>query len=316
VEPFVERLGALGFRNLERADFYGPSVALGSVDVTLWDLVDAYRTLANGGVYSPLRLVPGPLPPVHRVFSEDSAFVIGDILSDRVGRALTFGLDNGLATRFWTAVKTGTSKDMRDNWCVGFSARFTVGVWTGNFTGDPMWDVSGMSGAAPVWAQIMRRLHERVPSPSPAPPAGLVQASPRWGYAEAGPPSREWFLAGTEPEAGVRAGRHLAARARARIVYPTEGMIVALDPDIPHDRQALFFESAPETTGLRWALDGKDLGPARSSASWLPRPGRHRLELRDRAGRTADGVSFAVRGAAAVAAMETDTEAPADTEDR
>ena len=61
-----------------------------------------------------------------------------DILADRESRSPTFGLENPLATRFWTAVKTGTSKEMRDNWCVGYSRRYTVGVWVGNFAGEPM----------------------------------------------------------------------------------------------------------------------------------------------------------------------------------
>jgi penicillin-binding protein 1C len=56
-------------------------------------------------------------------------------------------LKNELATTFWAAVKTGTSKDMRDNWCVGYSDKYTVGVWVGNFNGQSMWDVSGVSGA-------------------------------------------------------------------------------------------------------------------------------------------------------------------------
>ena len=63
--------------------------------------------------------------------------------------ARTFGTDSVLATRTWTAVKTGTSKDMRDNWAIGYSQAYTVGVWVGNASGAPMWDVSGTTGAAP-----------------------------------------------------------------------------------------------------------------------------------------------------------------------
>ncbi|MBA5845283.1 hypothetical protein, partial [Escherichia coli] len=67
----------------------------------------------------------------------------------------TFGFDNPLATRFFSAVKTGTSKDMRDNWTVGFTSRYTVGVWVGNADGSPMWDVSGVTGASPVWSAVV-----------------------------------------------------------------------------------------------------------------------------------------------------------------
>ena len=63
---------------------------------------------------------------------------MADILSDTNARATTFGTDSVLATRFWTAVKTGTSKDMRDSWALGWSERYTVGVWLGNADGAPM----------------------------------------------------------------------------------------------------------------------------------------------------------------------------------
>src|SRR5690606_11239005 len=66
-----------------------------------------------------------------------AAFIVTDILADPMARARTFGTDSVLATRFWTAVKTGTSKVMRDNWTVGYSQRYTVGVWVGNASGAP-----------------------------------------------------------------------------------------------------------------------------------------------------------------------------------
>src|SRR6185436_7891292 len=103
-----------------------------------------------------------------------AAFIVGDILGDANARAPTFGLDSVLGTRFWSAVKTGTSKDMRDNWAVGWSQRYTVGVWVGNAGGAAMHDVSGTSGAAPVWAALMQYLHAREPSRAPRPPRGLV----------------------------------------------------------------------------------------------------------------------------------------------
>ncbi len=87
----------------------------------------------------------------------------------------TFGLENMLSTRFWSAVKTGTSKDMRDNWTIGYSRKYTVGVWAGNFSGSSMWNVTGIHGAAPVWLEIMNYLHDRDTSERPAPPEGVVR---------------------------------------------------------------------------------------------------------------------------------------------
>ena len=102
-----------------------------------------------------------------------------------------------LATRFWSAVKTGTSKDMRDNWAVGWSQRYTVGVWVGNASGAAMHDVSGTSGAAPVWASVMGHLHARERSKAPVPPPGLIMSPARFGDSlEA--QRAEWFLQGTE----------------------------------------------------------------------------------------------------------------------
>ena len=162
IEPFLSKLRQLGIKDLnESGDFYGPSLALGSADVSLWELVNAYRTLANEGAWSELHLSPEAeyFPKPKRIFSKEGAFLVSDILSDREARSSTFGLENPLATRFWTAVKTGTSKDMRDNWCIGYSRKYTVGVWVGNFSGEPMWNVSGITGAAPIWIEMMNWLH-------------------------------------------------------------------------------------------------------------------------------------------------------------
>ena len=123
-ESFLNILRQLGIRHLEESgDFYGLSLALGSADMSLWELTNAYRALANGGVWSEAGMMPEhkhPASPPKKVFSPQAAFIVSDILADRDARSDTFGLENPLATRFWTAVKTGTSKDMRDNWCIGY----------------------------------------------------------------------------------------------------------------------------------------------------------------------------------------------------
>src|SRR4029078_5263202 len=110
-------------------------------------LVDAYRALANGGTWTPLRLQPiataaavAPRPALDPA----AAFIVAHILPDRDSRAVTFGLESPLATRFWTAVKTGTSTDMRDNWCIGFSRRYTAGVWVA-YAGGGRWQYSLVS---------------------------------------------------------------------------------------------------------------------------------------------------------------------------
>ncbi|MFI5348283.1 MAG: penicillin-binding protein 1C [Elusimicrobiota bacterium] len=296
-EPFASRLGAFGLGSLKDAEFYGPSLALGSADVTLWELVSAYRALARGGIAGPLSLTPAvPAAADHRALSAPAAFLVGDVLSDRENRSSTFGLDSPLSTRYWTAVKTGTSKDMRDNWCIGYSERYTVGVWVGNFSGSSMWNVSGMSGAAPAWLEIMNELHGGDTSSAPTPPAGVVR---RLVLSADGTSREDWFVSGTEPGAN---GVSVEA-PRPRLESPVSGTIIALDPDIPAGRQSVPFE-ADAGAGLRFALNGQDLGEASLPLDWNPAPGRYTLALVDRGGRTLDSASFEVRGALAAEADE------------
>jgi len=285
-------LRALGFDGVrEPGDFYGPALALGSADVTLWELAAAYHALATGGLWSSLRLAPAePGPPPRRVYSPAAAFVVSDALADRESRSATFGLENALATSFWTAVKTGTSKDMRDNWCVGYSRRYTVAVWVGNFSGEPMRNVSGVTGAAPAWLELMTFLHDGVPSTAPVPPPGVRQVPVSFSAATEAP-RMEWFVEGTEPTGS----NGPPASTMPRIVWPVSGTVIAIDPDIPVTRQRVSFE-ARGAGDVRWRLDGLTLGPGAEHLLWPLRPGRHTLQLVDEHDRVHDAVAFEVRG--------------------
>lgn len=315
-EAFLQRLRAAGLASLRReGDWYGYSLALGSADISLLMLANAYRTLANGGRWTPLRatLGRGDAPrPCRRegcagvfagaprlAFSPAASFLVADILADGNARAATFGLESWLATPFWSAVKTGTSKDMRDNWCLGFSRRYTVAVWVGNASGSPMRDVSGISGAAPVWREVMDWLHRGDPargrpalaSRPPSAPGGLVRRHIRF-EPPLEPAREEWFAAGTEQSVIRRAG----AGALARIDYPADGTVLALDPDIPPERQRVELRLVGAAgRGWHWELDGRALAGAEAAVRWLPRPGRHRLRLVDAGKRTVDEVDFEVR---------------------
>lgn len=326
-DAFARQLQALGIGLREGGGYYGYSLALGSPEVPLLQLTNAYRALANGGRLCEVRLQASRPPPLAegqgrgqasncaQVLDPAAAFIVTDILADRNARAPTFGTDSILATRFWSAVKTGTSKDMRDNWAIGFSERYTVGVWIGNARGAAMWDVSGTSGAAPVWAALMRHLHARMPSRAPSPPAGLIEAPVRFGDGlEAARP--EWFLPGTEQTlfaVGGDAPRTLTASSAtgeslqptasavpARITAPQDGTILALDPDIPPARQRLSLRAdtgGAAPASLHWWIGAREIGRG-EQAQWLPWPGRHLVQLRDVHGRVHDERRIEVRGAA------------------
>jgi len=313
------QLRAVGLPLRESGDYYGYSLALGSPELPLLDLSNAYRTLANAGQASewapPQLPAPDTAPrPRRRALDPAAAWLVGDILSDPNARARTFGTDSVLATRFWSAVKTGTSKDMRDNWAVGWSQRYTVGVWVGNASGKPMHDVSGTTGAAPVWAELMNFLHARQPSLQAPPPAGLVSQAVRFDLSDGGAAwaeasREEWFLRGTEQAVfavGSVKGELVGSKASlegVRIAEPAPGTIVALDPDIPPQHQRLLFRARQGhqgvlVPGLTWRLDGRVMAHG-SEWSWLPWPGRHRVQLGDARGKTLDEISLEVRGASA-----------------
>jgi penicillin-binding protein 1C len=304
LEAFAHNLRQLGFRGLnEESDYYGAALALGSADVSLWELANGYRTLANGGNYSEPRLTRGASDDNSRaaVYSSQAAFVISDVLADRASRSATFGLENSLATRYWSAVKTGTSKDMRDNWCVGYTRRFTVAVWVGNSSGAPMRDVSGVTGAAPVWLEVMNHLNDRFGSEQIVQPAGVIASVVK--YPESIEPQRlEWFIAGTEPNDQIKQLDHHVAR----ITSPATGTTIALDPDLPPRTQRIAFEARETPINSRWMLDGRNLAPAASIALWSPTTGAHTVALIDASGRVLDSLPFSVRGSNATPVAEDD----------
>ncbi len=294
VESFVERLKLLGFYSIRKEpNYYGFSAALGSVDISLYELVNAYRTLANGGKWGELRFQPDERGRSFGwMMNPDAVFIISNILADRESRSATFGLENFLSTRFWTAVKTGTSKDMRDNWCIGYSEKYTVGVWVGNFTGEPMWNVTGISGAAPVWLEIMNTLHTGRPSRAPQPAPGILAKTVQFKDGIESP-RQEWFIRGTEPEIVVALNTRYE---KPRIISPTNGSIFSIDPDIPEENQSIFFQIHPATGKFEWMLNNTLISDGMTGLFlWKPERGNHVLSITDHKRHILDSVTFVVR---------------------
>jgi penicillin-binding protein 1C len=300
-EDAHSQLRLAGLKLPRSAEVYGEALALGAAEVSLLELTNAYRMLANGGVWRGLKFEAGAkLPPERRVLSSASSFVIGDILSDNAARAHTFGFDSVLALPFWAAAKTGTSKDMRDNWCVGYSARYTVGVWVGNASGAPMARVSGTSGAAPAWGDVMRHLHRSLPSAAPQPPAGLKRMAVQFQgeRRQAFEASRhDWWLAAHAPQTS---GIHTVALTRAleipKITEPLNGSQIAWDPDIPKSAARIQLAHTGGV-GLSWRVNGK-LWPKPDVPIAALQPGDNRVSLHAGSGRRIDEVSVTLRGSA------------------
>lgn len=201
VAPLLDLLRGLGFSTLDHsAEYYGYGLTLGDPEVRLDEMISAYACLARGGVVLPPRAVlggdgaHGPTGPQAQedaseravkpllILSPRAAFWITDILSDNEARAFVFGRGGSLEFPFPVAAKTGTSQAYRDNWTLGYTREVTVGVWVGNFDGAPMKNSSGVTGAGPIFHEVMlaaeRRALGRMPGPLDPPivdtPAGMT----------------------------------------------------------------------------------------------------------------------------------------------
>jgi len=256
---------------IEDPDQYGGGLALGTGGSTLFDLTKAYAMLASGGDLRPVLLGeelsgdPLILGRSHRIFSEATAFRIRDILSDREARKRSFGQRSFLDFPFDVAAKTGTSKDYRDSWTAGFSSRFAVGVWVGNFAGESMNSVSGATGAGRVFQQVMRLFASQS--------ARHFQNPPGWHHeklcrrsghlAQNGCPSYlEIFPPGEElPPPCDGAHRTRAALSGTQILSPLPGEVFLLDPQTPLSVQGIPLELNCASSSCRWKLDTQSPAP-------------------------------------------------------
>ncbi len=185
----------LGITTFDDPDRIGLAVTLGGGEVRLLEEAAAYAAFANGGYAvrpvavqrvedaagNVLLSAPPLVPPVaggHRgeaVLDERVAYLISNILSDNVARIPSFGELSPLKLTRPAAVKTGTTTDFRDNWTVGYTPDLVVGVWTGNADNEPMRDISGVSGAAPIWHDFMEAALKGTPVRDFERPEGLVE---------------------------------------------------------------------------------------------------------------------------------------------
>ena len=210
----LQTLHLAGFESLRRdADYYGLGLALGNGDVTLIELANGYRALANGGEWRPWtwRLTSGTSRPgsiagrSRRVVSPAASAIVLDILSDPAARIPGFGTSTPFDFPFRVAVKTGTSRHFTDNWAVGTTRAFTVAVWAGNFSGRAMEGVSGVTGAGPLLHRsVMAASRHVAPGVLTTPAeAGAVSVPVcRLSGLRATPECAqltEWFVPGTQP---------------------------------------------------------------------------------------------------------------------
>ncbi|MEH1914012.1 penicillin-binding protein 1C [Nostoc sp.] len=327
VEPFLERLHQLGFEHLNQTpEHYGLGLTLGSGEVSLWELAHAYVTIARLGDATPLVSTffnspisnpsyAGSVPKVRPKIPNSTTIwqLITNILSDNHARATAFGVNSVLNLPFPSAVKTGTSSNFRDTWTVGFTTDYTVATWVGNFNGEPMRQVSGVTGAAPLWNRIMLHLHEhQEPAGFPS-PEGLVQL-PVCAISGLRPTPdctsvvQEYFYPEDKnnyegenqfnlpPEYDEWLAKQQQSNFTStslRILSPHRDDLFLLYPGEEGKQKLEFKLAGNKSAPVEWWLNGEKLDTnSANSLFWNLRPGKWTLEVRS--GEMSDKVSFQV----------------------
>lgn len=291
---YHDLLKKFGFTTLQKPpQHYGLAVTLGSGEVTLLELTNAYAALARGGIYRPYRIIKrndyGDATPVVANAAQFASEVTS-ILSDEHARLKAFGFNESMTIEGHTvAVKTGTSYEYHDNWAIGYSPSYAVGVWVGHADGSPMdkaTATTGATGAAPVWHAVMETLlrgtqpenfpvlvavKEESDHPHPASPIdGEVRRQPRSLLRGA----IEW-----------------------KIISPLSNTTYRIHSYLPIDHQKILAKiDAKKDIELDWYLDGNHLESTTSTRAtvWIyPVPGRHKLSIESQDGRSQE-ISFTV----------------------
>ena len=214
VQKGIDMAKNLGITTLSDDTDYGLSLALGSGEIPLIQMVSAFTTFANNGQrFEPVSILEirdkkGDIiftknNTQQSVISRETAFLISSILSDNSARSEVFG--SSLTLSRLAAVKTGTTEDYRDSLTIGYTPSIVVGAWVGNNDNSPMNRVAGSSGAAPIWRLIMERILQGTPKESFIAPASLIKLNickENGLKTEVATTSAysEYFIRGTEPK--------------------------------------------------------------------------------------------------------------------
>lgn len=268
------------------ADFYGLGLSLGNGEVRLLELTNLYATLARGGVFKPLAFVRRPAVYGNgqetRLLRAQTAYLVTDILKDNQARSDAFGLNSPLYVPFDFAAKTGTSKDYRDNWALGYTPRWTIGVWVGNFDATPMQKVSGVTGAGPILHEIALFMQQKYPSKPFEEPRGIVHRAicmESGLLAASGCTHRREEVFEQTNLPPVCSGRHDALATPLKIISPAQGDIYKIDPAVARASQAVKFDAHCKASQCAWQLNNKKLPQTSCQFFWPLEVGKQNLTV-------------------------------------
>lgn len=211
IEDMIATASAMGITGWDDPSRYGLSLTLGGGEVRMVDMAVAFGTFANGGVKVPLhpilkvedqngKILEEYIPPQTIVTEKDCqdlvdcedwtvegegvvpkeiAYLISHILQDNTARSAAFGPSSSLVIRNQiVSAKTGTTNDLRDNWTIGYTPEFLVATWVGNNDNTPMsYLTSGITGAAPIWHDIMSFILQDRTATWPPKPENIISAT-------------------------------------------------------------------------------------------------------------------------------------------
>ena len=217
VQNMIDFGKKLGISTWDDPGRFGLSLTLGGGEVKMIDMAVAYGVFANSGYKSDLhpilkvtdshgRTLEEFSPQKEFILNPQIAFIITDILSDNNARATTFGINSKLyIPPHKIAVKTGTTNNLRDNWTIGYTPKYLAVVWVGNNDNTPMsYVASGVTGASPIWNQIMKYLLSDSQPVTFTPPEGMkkIQLCGKTGQlaCDSCNGSWEYFVDGTAPK--------------------------------------------------------------------------------------------------------------------
>jgi penicillin-binding protein 1C len=316
-----ERLRECGLTTLDRpAEIYGLGLTLGNCEARLLEMTNAYASLARLGDFRPWRTLAASPSSARRYSRPEFVWQIADMLSDNSARTLAFGLNSSLRFDYPVACKTGTSTDFRDNWTIGFTPEFSVGVWVGNFDGAPMREVSGVTGAGPILHAVFDYLHTTYGTSWYRTPEGIVERTvhplPGKLLADGDPAGiHEKFLADQLPAAESPADYDAAGNVQLTAEYaewfqsaenslqdrtvlasggkellissPLPGSVYLVDPDVPSSSRIPL--SASGAGKVEWQSDSLVCRSDGGHDFALASEGEHRLIATDPAtGRKAE----------------------------
>jgi 1A family penicillin-binding protein len=307
ISAMLDVAHAAGITTMNDARRYGLALTLGGGEVKLLDLTSAYATFDTGGIHHDpvaiLRIANANGAVLYawqpsagrRAASPQVSYLITSILSDNAARMPEFGAASPLLLDRPAAAKTGTTSDFHDNWTVGYTPDLVAGVWVGNADNTAMRDVSGISGAAPIWHDFMQAATRNLPARDFAQPPGIAHETicPDTGLLPgAGCTDRqdEVFIAGTQPRGGT-----LPATIRPIVAIggPADGSQFQISLSVPIAYQAVPVDvqsTAVMPGSIEVLVDGHPrYRYAGSGGEWLwpMEAGTHHIQAvgRDRSGR-------------------------------